>query len=275
MDKLDELPIENVHTEISDVAIVKVSLINFLKRKSCANLLQIFQNCIAVHVFVTNLDWLLPEEILQNPQSKNITLFWDLNTSNPSINSLNFRTSIKKSLVEPHNNGTCDTGFIFMNESYFCRSLSGFQPPLHFSTQIQVFEVSDLKNCKPRIIDINKSTVKDYGDCNEDSVNLEPGKSNRVAAYSQYKKNFKILNIQTGEQLMLIQFTHNLFYRSLFTTWQMYDANWSLGRFVFLQEVPNLESTKKSFQFIVVTEEKNRSGHLKDLPNLLIGNSIE
>jgi len=255
LDKLDELPIENVHTEISDVAIAK--------------------DVLAVHVFVTNLDWLLPDEILQNPQSKNTTLFWDLNTSNPSINSLSFRTSIKKSLVEPHNNGTCDTGFIFLNESYFCRSLSGFHPPLHFSTQIQVFDVNDLKNCKPRIIDINQSTVKDYGDCNEDCINLEPGNSCRVSAYSQYKKNFKILNIKTGEQLMLIDFTDKGCYRTLFTTWQMYDANWTLGKFVFLQEVPNLETLKKSFQLIVVTDQKNRSGHLKNLPNLLIGNSLE
>ena len=78
LDKLEDIPRGSVHTEISDV-----SLIN---------------DCLAVHIFVTNLDWLLPDEIIHNPQSKNITLFWSLNTSNPSNDNLHFKTLIRKSV---------------------------------------------------------------------------------------------------------------------------------------------------------------------------------
>ena len=75
LDKLEDIPRGSVHTEISDV-----SLIN---------------DCLAVHVFVTNLDWLLPDEIINNPQSKNITLFWRLNTNKPANNNLSFKTLIR------------------------------------------------------------------------------------------------------------------------------------------------------------------------------------
>ena len=72
---LEDIPRDNVHTEISDISIIK--------------------DCLAVHVFVTNLDWLLPDEIMQNPQSKNITLFWRLDTSHPTKDSLHFNTMIR------------------------------------------------------------------------------------------------------------------------------------------------------------------------------------
>ena len=79
LDKLEDIPRESVHTEISDISLIK--------------------DCLAVHVFVTNLDWLLPDEIMENPQSKNITLFWKLNTSNPTQDSLHFKTLIRKGVT--------------------------------------------------------------------------------------------------------------------------------------------------------------------------------
>ena len=76
LDKLEDIPRGSVHTEISDISLI--------------------DNCLAAHVFVTNLDWLLPDEIINNPQSRNITLFWTLNTKEPSNDNLSFKTLIRK-----------------------------------------------------------------------------------------------------------------------------------------------------------------------------------
>ena len=183
-DKIEDIPRDNVHTEISDVAIEKDSL--------------------AVHVFVTNLDWLLPDEILQNPQSKNITLFWSLDTLNPTKHGVTFRTLIRKSLVEGN---ICDTGFIFLNQKFFLRYLSGLfssdnRPK--FATKIQVFMAKDLDKIQPWIVDINQSDVLDFGDCNDDSLKLESGTSSRVAAFNVYNSTFKIINIATREPVLLV-----------------------------------------------------------------------
>ena len=184
LDMIQDIPRDNVHTEISDVAIEKDSL--------------------AVHVFVTNLDWLLPDEIIQNPQSKNITLFWSLDTNNPSESNVRFRTLIRKSLVEGN---ICDTGFIFLNQSYFLRYLSGLfasdnRPK--FATKIQVFEANDLTKVQPWIVDINQSDVLDFGDCNDDSLKLEPGVSSRIAAFNVYNSSFKIIDIVQKEPLLFV-----------------------------------------------------------------------
>ena len=96
-------PLFNVHTEISDVAIEKDTL--------------------AVHVFVTNLDWLLPDEIIQNPQSKNITLFWSLDTLNPSRSNLRFQTLIRKSLVEGNKTSVIQALFSSTRDISFASSV--------------------------------------------------------------------------------------------------------------------------------------------------------
>ena len=184
LDKIQDIPRDNVHTEISDVAIEKDTL--------------------AVHVFVTNLDWLLPDEVIQNPQSKNITLFWSLDTLNPSKTNLRFRTLIRKSLVEGN---ICDTGFIFLNHGYFLRYLSGLfasdnQPK--FATKIQVFQAKDLTTVQPWIVDINQSDVLDFGDCNDDSLKLEPGLSSRIAAFNVYNSSFKIIDIVKREPVLFV-----------------------------------------------------------------------
>ena len=184
LDKIQDIPRDNVHTEISDVAIEKDTL--------------------AVHVFVTNLDWLLPDEVIQNPQSKNITLFWSLDTLNPSKSNLRFRTLIRKSLVEGN---ICDTGFIFLNHGYFLRYLSGLfasdnQPK--FATKIQVFQAKDLATVQPWIVDINQSDVLDFGDCNDDSLKLEPGLSSRIAAFNVYNSSFKIIDIVKREPVLFV-----------------------------------------------------------------------
>ena len=184
LDKIEDIPRDNVHTEISDVAIEKDSL--------------------AVHVFVTNLDWLLPDEILQNPQSKNITLFWSLDTLNPTKLGVTFRTLIRKSLVEGN---ICDTGFIFLNQRFFLRYLSGLftlNNKPKFATKIQVFKAKDLEKVQPWIVDINQSDVLDFGDCNDDSLKLEPGTSSRVAAFNVYNSTFKIIDIAKREPVLIV-----------------------------------------------------------------------
>ena len=249
-------------------------------------------------MFVTNLDWLLPDEILHNPQSNNITLFWSLDTHNPSPNNLNFKTVIRweiiillvpdfyyfynaisrKSLVE---DSICDTGFIFMNRRYFCRYLSGLYNTAddlpRFATKLQVFDMTDLENTKPWIVDVNEASVKDFEDCNDDSMKLEPGISNRMAAYNANKKSFKIINIEDGSIMQFIDFNTAAGPRprNRFSTWQFHDANWCFDKFVFLQERPGFETQTKSFQLIIFTMEKNKTDHLLNLPNFLIGNSLK
>ena len=249
-------------------------------------------------MFVTNLDWLLPDEILHNPQSNNITLFWSLDTHNPSPNNLNFKTLIRwkiiillvpdfyyfynaisrKSLVE---DSICDTGFIFMNRRYFCRYLSGLYNTAddlpRFATKLQVFDMTDLENTKPWIVDVNEASVKDFEDCNDDSMKLEPGISNRMAAYNANKKSFKIINIEDGSIIQFIDFNTAAGPRprNRFSTWQFHDANWCFDKFVFLQERPGFETQTKSFQLIIFTMERNKTDHLLNLPNFLIGNSLK
>jgi len=254
LDKIQDIPRDNVHTEISDVAIEKDSL--------------------AVHVFVTNLDWLLPDEVIQNPQSKNISLFWSLDTVKPTKLNVNFRTLIRKSLVEGN---ICDTGFIFLNQSYFLRYLSGLfasdnRPK--FATKIQVFKAKDLEKVQPWIVDINQSDVLDFGDCNDDSLKLEPGTSSRVAAFNVYNSTFKIIDIVKREPVLLVDLSSHFGLNSMFSVWQMYDANWVGGNFMFVKDVPQLNSNKKMLQVIVVTKNKNKTDHLPQFQNFLTGTSI-
>ena len=55
----------------------------------------------------------------------------------------------------------------------------------------------------------------------------------------------------------------------------MYDACWSLGRFMFVREVPNpVDVEKKTLQNIIVTMEENHKDHLQQLPNFLIGSTV-
>ena len=55
----------------------------------------------------------------------------------------------------------------------------------------------------------------------------------------------------------------------------MFDAGWSLGRFMFVREVPNpADVNKKTLQEIIVTMEENHSDHLQQLPNFLIGSTV-
>lgn len=260
LSKIDDLPYqENVHTEISDIAVVS--------------------NHLAVHVFVTNLDWLLPHEIVDNPQSMNLTLFWSLDSNNPN-EDLIYKTSVKKSLVEAD---ICDTGFILLNERFFCRYLSGIFSKNNapkFGTKIQVFSVNELETCKPWIVEINDSDVIDFEDCNEDSVKLESGKSKRLAAFNVYKRLFKIVDIEASCVIMKIDFRNSFKNFSLgrrsFTAWQLYDCNWSLGRFIFINETNKVDKfDKKTFQVIIVTEEENEKDHLLNLPNFLIGNTVD
>ena len=55
----------------------------------------------------------------------------------------------------------------------------------------------------------------------------------------------------------------------------MYDAGWSLGRFMFVREVPNPEDVnRKTLQTIIVTMKENEKDHLQQLPNFLIGSTV-
>ena len=60
----------------------------------------------------------------------------------------------------------------------------------------------------------------------------------------------------------------------MFSVWQMYDANWVGGNFMFIKEVPQLDAKKKMLQVIIVTKEINKTNHLQQFQNFLIGTSI-
>ena len=150
---------------------------------------------------------------------------------------------------------------------------------LVFMTKIQVFEVDELTEGCPRIIDINKCDMDDIGDSTDDNITLEEGQSSRLAAYNPYRKNFQIINIESGERILQIDFhsrLHSLPNSIILPQPQFYNGNFSLGRFIFLQEVPILTpvSVRGHFRLIVVTEERNTSGHLANFPNCIIGNSF-
>ena len=60
----------------------------------------------------------------------------------------------------------------------------------------------------------------------------------------------------------------------MFSVWQMYDANWVGGNFMFVKDAPQLNAKKKMLQVIIVTQEKNKTNHLQQFQNFLIGTSI-
>ena len=72
-------------------------------------------------------------------------------------------------------------------------------------TKIQVFEVDELTEGCPRIININKCDMDDIGDSTDDNITLEEGQSSKLAAYNPYRKNFQIINIETGERIVGIR----------------------------------------------------------------------
>ena len=112
----------------------------------------------------------------------------------------------RKPLVEAN---ICDTGFIFLNDRYFLRYLSGLVTINHkpsFATKLQVFDATDLEAGTPWIVDVSQADVRDFGDCNEGSVHLESGTSTRLAAFNVHSKEFKILDIRDGDTLLRVNF---------------------------------------------------------------------
>ena len=60
----------------------------------------------------------------------------------------------------------------------------------------------------------------------------------------------------------------------MFSVWQMYDANWMGGNFMFVKDVPQLNSSKKTLQVIIVTKNENKTDHLPQFHNFLMGTSV-
>ena len=113
---------------------------------------------------------------------------------------------LRKSLVEAN---ICDTGFIFLNQKYFLRYLSGLYSLNNkpsFATKCQVFDVEELEGGSPWIVDVSHSDVRDFGDCNDDSLHLEAGPSSRMASFNVHSKEFKILDISNGDILLRVNF---------------------------------------------------------------------
>ena len=103
----------------------------------------------------------------------------------------------------------CDTGFIFLNDCYFLRYLSGLytqQNKPRFATKLQVFDATQLETIQPWIVDVSHSEVLDFGDCNDDSIHLESGTSSRVASFNVHSKEFKILDLRNGDILLMVNF---------------------------------------------------------------------
>ena len=112
----------------------------------------------------------------------------------------------RKPLVEAN---ICDTGFIFLNDRYFLRYLSGLYSLNNkpsFATKCQVFSVQELEKSRPWIVDVSHSDVRDFGDCNDDSLHLEAGPSSRLASFNVHSKEFKILDIRDGDTLLRVNF---------------------------------------------------------------------
>ena len=235
---------------------------------------------------------MLPDEIIENPQSKNTTLFWTLDTANPSPENVTFKASIRyvglkalkynnhkvvlfrKSLVDV---GLSDTGFIFMNDKYFCRYLSGLytrenESNPRFATKLQVFQSDKINIKDPTNVNVNDIAMRNIEDCNDDSIKLEAGQSNRAAAYNVKLSSFKIINLTNGQVIKAINFAESG--GGIWSQWQFYDANWSLGNFIFVQEKAEFENNLKTFQMVIFSNEKHKTGHLLNLPNYLIGATV-
>ena len=235
---------------------------------------------------------MLPDEIIENPQSKNTTLFWTLDTANPSPENVTFKAIMRyvglkalkynnhkvvlfrKSLVDV---GLSDTGFIFMNDKYFCRYLSGLytrenESNPRFATKLQVFQSDKINIKDPTNVNVNDIAMRNIEDCNDDSIKLEAGQSNRAAAYNVKLSSFKIINLTNGQVIKAINFAESG--GGIWSQWQFYDANWSLGNFIFVQEKAEFENNLKTFQMVIFSNEKHKTGHLLNLPNYLIGATV-
>jgi len=255
---LPTLPSTGVHTEVSDIALSRDTL--------------------AIHIFTTRLDWLEADEIAQDAAScENTTLLWNLNTSNVDEHSISFLYAVGRSVMR---DSVSDSGFILLNERFLLRYLSGlfsYQSEPKFATRLQVFERKTLEDDSvlPWVVEVNQIEVTDFGDCNDDSLKLEPGPSSRIAAFNAYNNTFKIIDLVTSTPLLSVDLRQEASVSPMFSCWQLYDANWIGGNFVFLKEVPQLEGVDRVLRLVLVTEEKNRAGsHVPGLPNFLLGQEI-
>ena len=187
-----------------------------------------------------------------------------------SLNTIVYRQSLVDVDVS-------DTGFIFMNDMYFCRYLSGLctqENDNHprFATKLQVFHLDKINIKDPTNITVNEITMKNLEDCNDDSIKIEAGKSNKAAAYNIKLNTFKIINLTTGQNIKAINFAERGV--GSWSQWQFHDANWSLGKFIFVQEKADFENNCKTFQLVIFTMEEHKTGHLLNLPNNLIGGTV-
>ena len=184
--------------------------------------------------------------------------------------------SSRKSLVDE---GVSDTGFIYMNDKYFCRYLSGIftqenESNPRFITKLQVFQLDKIEAKDPYNVKVNEITMTNLEDCNDDSIRIEHGNSSRVAAYNVKLKTFKIINISSGHVIKAINFHKSERVGESLSHWQFYDASWSLGNFIFLREKTDFGSNLKILQLVIFSLEEHKTGHLLNLPNFLIGGTV-
>lgn len=180
----------------------------------------------------------------------------------------------RKSLVDMD---ASDTGFIYMNDKYFCRYLSGLytrenETNPRFATKLQVFSLDRINTEDPTTLTVNDIVMRNLEDCNDDSIKIEAGKSNRAAAYNVKLNSFKIINLTNCQVIKAIDLSERR--GGAWSQWQFYDANWSLGNFIFVQEKADFESDLKTFQLIIFSLEEHKTGHLLNLPNYLIGGTV-
>ena len=170
-----------------------------------------------------------------------------------------------------------DTGFIYMNDTYFCRYLSGLytrenETNPRFATKLQVFSLDRINIEDPTTLTVNDIVMRNLEDCNDDSIKIEAGKSNRAAAYNIKLNSFKIINLTNGQVIKAIDLSERR--GGAWSQWQFYDANWCLGKFIFVQEKADFESDFKTFQLVIFSFEEHKTGHLLNLPNYLIGGTV-
>ena len=169
-----------------------------------------------------------------------------------------------------------DTGFIFMNDKYFCRYLSGLytrenETNPRFATKLQVFRLDKINTEDPTNINVNDITMRNLEDCNDDSIKIEAGKSKRAAAYNVKLNSFKIIDLKAGHVIKAIDLAESG--GGNWSQWQFYDANWSLGNFIFVQEKADFINLK-TFQLVIFSLEEHKTDHLLNLPNYLIGGTV-
>jgi len=167
-----------------------------------------------------------------------LLLFWKFDASNPAVALPNFMTYI----LEEEDN---DPLHLYLNARYFSERKR---------KKLQVFLIDDIKNNAT-----SKSWNIQLKSGYEDKCLLEGGKSNRLAVINGTRSELKVINIKSGECMLLLNF-NTIIQLTSENMWKFCEnippqMQFHLGKLILIQSLRLCDDRKKYRHKIVIADE--------------------